>query len=142
MQIYSYTSVTVPTTSPLPHPTPTLSSCCRLWSHSRGPGASEPTSPSLRGAVAPPLKCGLGFMAELPPYWLPSGEVLLILLSPSPLLSELSGLFWSMETLHRLRRPLYSPAEIGFSRTLPWPFTGVPPNFAQVLVAKPSSDWL
>lgn len=99
---YSYTSVTVPTTSPLPHPTPTLSSCCRLWSHSRGPGTSEPMSPSLRGAVAPSLKCGLDFRIELPPYWLPSGEVLLILLppppNPHPYSQSLSGLFWSMET--------------------------------------------
>ena len=62
---YSYTSVTIPTTARLPHPTPTVSSCCRLWSSSRGPGTSEPTSPTLRGAVAPTLKCGLGFRAEL-----------------------------------------------------------------------------
>lgn len=106
---YSYTSVTIPTTARLPHPTPTVSSCCRLWSSSRGPGTSEPTSPTLRGAVAPTLKCGLGFRAELPPYWLPSGEVLLILLPPNPhpYSQSLSGLFWSMEILHLLRRPLY-----------------------------------
>lgn len=115
---YPYTSVTIPTTSPLPRPTPTLSSCCRLWSSSRGPGTSEPTSPSLREAVAPPLKCGLGFRAESPPYWLPSGKVLLILLpaNPHPYSQSLSGLFWSMETLHLLRRPLYCSAEIRFSK--------------------------